>query len=324
MSEAKREPDVPTTVRELYEARAKRLQFELMAGASGLHNVITSPRIQKLGLALSGHIDYLHSGRIQFIGRTEGDYLKTLKPEQRRRALERIFSLKLTCIIITMGLAAPEELLALSRRHRVPVLRTDSLSSRAIDEVTGFLEERLAPSTTIHATFMEVFGLGVLITGDSGVGKSECALDLILRGHRLVSDDLVVVKRHGLDRLVGSGPDQLAFHMELRGLGIINIRDLFGISAVSAGRDIDLVISLERWRRDAEYDRLGVDERFYRLLDVPIPLITMPVASGRNLATLVEVAIRIQLLRKQGYRPASDFFRTLEEKLSHAQDEEKD
>ena len=162
---------------------------------------------------------------------------------------------------------------------------------------------------------MEVFGWGVLIIGDSGIGKSECALDLVLRGHSLVTDDLVLIRQLGLERLVGSGPDNLQFHMELRGLGIINIKDLFGISAVSPEKEIDLVVQLVPWKEDERYDRVGLEEQHYRLLDLSLPLITMPVAPGRNVATLVEVAVRIHLLRQQGYEPASRFLEQLEEQV---------
>jgi len=189
------------------------------------------------------------------------------------------------------------------------------VTARAIDELTSYLDQKLAPSTTIHGVLVEVFGLGVLITGDSGIGKSECALDLILRGHSLVTDDLVFIRQIGSERLVGSGPDDLRFHMELRGLGIINIKDLFGISAVSPQTEIDLVVELVRWREEEQYDRVGLEERHLTLLDLSIPLTKMPVASGRNLATLVEVAVRIHMLKKQGYEPASEFLKQLESRM---------
>jgi HPr kinase/phosphorylase len=195
-------------------------------------------------------------------------------------------------------------------------LKTEAVTFRAIDEVTSYLDQMLAPSTTIHGVLVEVFGLGVLITGDSGIGKSECALDLILRGHSLVTDDLVFIRQLGSERLVGSGPDDLRFHMELRGLGIINIKDLFGISAVSPEKEIDLVVELVRWREEEQYDRLGLEERCCTVLDLSLPLIKMPVASGRNLATLVEVAVRIHMLKKQGYEPAYEFLSQLESRMT--------
>ena len=303
------------TARELHESAGLRLKLKLLAGSEGLDNLISSPRIQKLGLALAGYVDYLHGERVQIIGRTEINYLKMLSVTQRRTAIENVFSQRICCIVVTKRLKAPADLLRNADQYKVPVFQTESLSSVAIDEITSFLEEELAPATTVHGVLMEVFGVGVILLGTSGVGKSECALDLILRGHRLVSDDVVLIRKFGADRLVGFGPADLQFHMELRGLGIINIKELFGVSALSPRKEIDLAIDLVRWRADGDYDRLGVEERQYSLLDVAVPLVSMPVASGRNLAMLVEVAVRIQMLKSQGYRPPSEFFKRLEARL---------
>ena len=316
------EPEVFSTVRDLFEAKAKTLGLRLAGGANGLPNRITSHRIQKLGLALAGYTDYVHPGMVQFIGKTEGNYLSTLGKAEKKIAVERVFKGKLCCIIVTAGLPPPKEVLDGAKKFSVPVLSTEAVTPRAIDELTSFLDQKLAPSTTIHGVLLEVFGLGILITGDSGIGKSECALDLILRGHRLVTDDVVFIRQLGSERLVGSGPDYLRFHMELRGLGIINIKDLFGISAVSPEKEIDLVVELVRWREEEHYDRVGIEERQFSLLDLSLPLITMPVASGRDLATLVEVAVRIHMLRKQGYEPAAEFLDRLEVRMSKESDKQ--
>jgi len=309
------ERQASTTVRSLFEAKARALDLHLAGGANGLPNQITSNRIQKLGLALSGYTDYVHPGMVQFLGKTEISYLGKLTREGRVAAVKRVFEEKLCCIIVTAGLDPPTEILEGAKEFSVPVLKTVAVTARAIDELTSYLDQKLAPSTTIHGVLVEVFGLGVLITGDSGIGKSECALDLILRGHSLVTDDLVFIRQIGPERLVGSGPDDLRFHMELRGLGIINIKDLFGISAVSPQTEIDLVVELVRWREEEQYDRVGLEERHLTLLDLSIPLTKMPVASGRNLATLVEVAVRIHMLKKQGYEPASEFLKQLESRM---------
>lgn len=304
------------TVRDLYESAGERLRLRILAGSEGLENKITSPRIQKLGLALAGYTDYLHQGRVQFLGGTEINYLQTLNPEERGRSIGRVFSRRICCILITKGLEPPSDLVEKAVQHKIPVLGTPALSSAAINEVTNVLEEKLSPTTTIHGVLMDVFNVGVLLFGVSGIGKSECALDLILRGHRLVSDDVVVIKKYGRDRLVGSGPPDFQFHMELRGLGIINIKDLFGVSALCANKSIDLAIHLVRWKSDEEYDRLGLEDSRHQFLDVAVPLITMPVAPGRNLATLVEVAVRLQLLKSQGYNPSQEFVRKLEQMLN--------
>ncbi|MFQ5739629.1 MAG: HPr(Ser) kinase/phosphatase [Acidobacteriota bacterium] len=310
----------PPTVRQLFDSVRKRLPLKLLAGAGGLDNRVVSPRIQKLGLALAGYQDYLHPGRVQFIGRTEIDYLKVLPPQQSLRAVSDIFSSGLCCIVITKGLAPPPEITRQADQHAVPLFQTDALSSKAISEVTSFLDRGLAPNTAIHGVLTDVFGLGVLLLGESGIGKSECALDLIMRGHRLVSDDLVVIRRFEPGELIGSGPDSVQFLMEVRGLGILNIKDLFGVSAVSPSKPVHLVIHLVRWQADAHYDRLGLEEEEHTVLEVPVPSMTLPVAPGRHLASLVEVAVRIRLLRNQGYNSARNFVQEMESRLKSGGD----
>ncbi|MCY3777350.1 MAG: HPr(Ser) kinase/phosphatase [Candidatus Aminicenantes bacterium] len=305
----------PVTVRQFYESMDPALNLALASSGAGLDNSISSPRIQKLGLALSGYTRYLHRGRVQFVGRTEIYYMEELSPERRRKVFADAFDVGLCCILVTTGLAPPPDFLAEAERAATPVLTTTALSSQAIVEVTTNLQEHLALTRTIHGVLVELLGLGVLLVGESGIGKSECALDLILRGHRLVSDDLVVLKRVSGDSLVGSGLPDAPFHMELRGLGIINVRDLFGISVLSSARPVDLVIKLEKWPERDTRDRLGLEEEKYRVLGVDLPLITIPVAPGRTLATLVEVAVRIQKLKMQGYNPALESIRLLERRI---------
>ena len=314
-SETPTPPPPSISIEDYQKLFGRKLQLTLVGGAEGADKTITSPRIQKLGLALAGYLDYIHEGRVQFMGLSEVTYLNMLSSQRRTEAIDGIFSRHLTCIVITQSLESPTELQRMCDLHKVPLFHTDTPSSTAISETTNFLEEQLAPTTTVHGVLMEVFGLGVLLLGPSGIGKSECALDLIMRSHRLVSDDVIVIKRFGMNSLLGSGPADFQFHMELRGLGIISIKDLFGISSLSNSKTIDLAIDLVRWKAEQEYDRLGLEEKWYTLLEVAVPLFTMPVAPGRNLATLVEVAVRIQMLRGQGYSPSGDLFRKLENRL---------
>jgi HPr kinase/phosphorylase len=293
-------------VREILEAPALNLGFEVLQGGEGLDNEIRSSRIQKLGMALAGYANYLDPGRPQIIGNSEANYLKSLNSEERSTAIRRLKKYKICCILVTKNLEVPEELLKFSSEERIPLLRSETFNSVSLAKLVGYLEKRLAPRQTIHGVLLEIFGLGVLILGPSGIGKSECALDLVLKGHRLISDDYVELTRRGIDRLSGSGGKVLKHHMELRGLGIINIKELFGISATGASQNVDFAVKLERWKSDAEYDRLGLGSSNVEFLGVSIPLIIMPVAPGRNIATLIEVAARIHLLRQRGYRPAKE------------------
>jgi HPr kinase/phosphorylase len=289
------------TVREFLEAESLDLELEILHN-KGMNNAIGSPRIQKLGFALAGHIGYIHPDRIQILGGSEISFLHKLTPAARKNTIRQLQGLDICCIVITKGLQAPEELVALATKDGIPLLRSSALSSVAIAKISEYLEGQFAPRMTIHGVLLDVFGLGILLLGPSGIGKSECALELILKGHRLVADDAVDITRYGVNRLVGSGGQVLQHHMELRGLGIINIRELFGVSATGASRNLDLVVKLERWNAEAEYDRLGIEQSVIEYLGVPVPLIEMPVAPGRNISALVEIAARIHLLRQKGAR----------------------
>ncbi|MBZ5496859.1 MAG: HPr(Ser) kinase/phosphatase [Acidobacteriia bacterium] len=290
------------TVAEFALAPELGLELDVIYGGEGMAHQIRSPRIQKLGLALAGYTDYIHPDRVQLLGGSEMNYLRILEPAACEKSIRRLGRLKICCIVITKGLDVPPGFLELARESGIALLRTAALSSVAIRRISDFLEVRLAPRTTIHGVFIEVFGLGVLILGPSGIGKSECALELVLRGHRLIADDSVEITRRGINGLIGAGGPVLKHHMELRGLGIIDIKELFGVSATGQTHALDLVVRLERWKPEGEYDRLGLDRPTVEILGVPMPVIEMPVAPGRNVSTLVEVAARTQLLRKRGYQ----------------------
>ena len=281
------------------------LSLGYLAGARGAESRhLRSPRIQKLGLALAGFTHYVHEGRVQIVGQSELQYLGQLSADERRAAVARLEFEKISCVLVTSGRTPPPELTEAAEAAGLPLLRTPLVSSAAITAVTEYLEEALAPRDTRHGVLLDLYGLGVLIEGKSGVGKSECALDLIMRGHQLVADDLVEIRRRWPGQLVGSTPDLLREHMEIRGLGILNIRELFGVSAVSGPKQIGLDIRLERWADASEVDRLGLEERTVDILGVAVPYFVLPVSPGRNLATLVETAVRVHLLRLRGYNAA--------------------
>ncbi len=293
-------------VRDLLQAPSLSKDFEVIQGHEGLGNELRSPRIERLGLVLAGLARSVHPNRIHLVGNSELNYLRGLDAKARIAAIDRLKKFRICCIVITKGLEIPEELLSFCREQKIPLLCCGSPSSVSIANITDFLEKRLAPRITIHGVLLEIFGLGVLIMGPSGIGKSECALELVLKGHRLITDDYVELTRRGTDRLSGAGGKVLQHHMELRGLGIINIRELFGISATGTSQSIDFAVRLERWKSDGEYDRLGMEPATIQFLGISVPIIDIPVAPGRNIAILVEVAARVHLLRQRGYRPLKE------------------
>jgi HPr kinase/phosphorylase len=302
-------------VRELLQRGGEELGLKLIAGRGGLDREIHLSRVQRPGLALTGFTEYLRYGRVQIIGSSEMGYLRTLPARRRAAILARLARSHVSCFVVTKGLAAPPELRSEAEARAVPLLATTLESTRFIKQLSAFLDERLAERVHLHSVLMDVFGLGVLIAGESGIGKSECALDLIDRGHRLVSDDVVEIKRMA-DSLMGASPDLTRYHMELRGLGVINIKDLYGVSSVRMSKKVELVVSLERWEAGREYDRLGLREERYEVLGVGLPLVRMPVAPGRNLAILVEVAARNQLLKSRGYDAARRFAEQVDEMIA--------
>jgi HPr kinase/phosphorylase len=294
------------------------LPLELLSGLAGTERLIASPHIQKTGLALAGFHEYLQPGRILVFGESEVRYLDGLDGDTLLNVLAAAFSHDIPCVLITGGWTPPSQLLAACERYHVPLVRTATATPAAIAKIGALLETLLAVRQVVHGVLMDILSLGVLIIGDSGIGKSECALDLVVRGHRLVADDTVEVRRRGETDLIGACPDLTRHHMEVRGLGVINIRDLFGVAATRLSKRMELVVQLERWDSAREYDRLGLEENAWELFGVKIPLVHMPVAPGRNLAILVEVAARNQLLRTRGLNAARDLASRLEQQLRDA------
>ncbi len=309
-------------VRELLGDELSDLEIRVVCGASRLGNAITNPRVQKPGLAFAGYYEYIKPGRVQIIGESETAFLTRLPLEVRRERFRNIIALDIPVFIITKGLEPEPELLARCREIELPVLSSTALSSSVIKRISYFLEESLVPSTRVHGVLLDVYGLGVLLIGSSGAGKSEAALDLITRGHSLVADDRVWIKRYPNGELLGTCEEPLRHHMELRGIGIINVQDLFGLAAVRERKPIDLVIELEHWDETKAYDRLGLDETVHEILDTPCPYLKLPVALGRNVSNLIEIAVRNHVLKLQGHNSAREFTRKLEAKM--AQEKRKD
>lgn len=300
---------------------AASLGLVLLSGGDGIANAVNRPRIQKPGLALAGFLEYIHPGRIQVLGKSETSFLTERAPAERSRIVSQLCRQGVSCFVLTTGLEPPEELLDETERQGVPLLRTELSSSTTIERLTRYLEDRLAPRSVVHGVLLDVYGLGVLLIGDSGVGKSECAIDLVMRGHRLVSDDIVEIKRLG-DTLVGTGPELTRYHMELRGVGIINVKDLFGVASVRLRKFVEFVLKLDPWKPGKKYDRLGLDDNAYEILGITLPYVEMPVGPGRNLSVLIEVAARNHLLKLKGYHPARELARRLGERMKPTDDDD--
>jgi HPr kinase/phosphorylase len=292
------------------------LGLRVVAGEGGFSRPVSWGRIQRPGLAFAGFLAFIKPGRIQILGESELHYLDTMPLEVRRERIEAICRLPVAAFVVTKGQQVPEDLARQCRIEQIPLLVSSQTTSVVIQSITRLLEDELAPTTTVHGVLVDVYGMGVLLIGDSGIGKSECALDLIARGHRLVADDVVEIRKYPNGSLVGRAAEMIRYHMELRGIGIINIKNLFGVSAVRASKSIELVIELERWDPTKKYDRLGLDGQSYAILDRPRPFLTLPVASGRNLALLIEIAARNELLKQQGYDAAKEFALKVDEQIA--------
>jgi len=295
------------TVREILEDADKDLGIHVLAGQAGFTNRVSVPRVQKPGLALAGFTDYVQPERVQVLGQAEMAYLKSLPVGRRSETLSGLCRLPIACIIITHSLLPPRRLVEACQSARIPLLFTRVPSATLVNRLTRYLEERLAERACVHGVLMDIFGLGVLLRGKSGIGKSEAALDLIARGHRLVADDVVEIRKVAHKRLLARTNERIGFHMEVRGLGIIDILDLFGVTATRERIPIDLVGHLVDWAEIPNPDRTGLVEDSERILGVEVPMVHIPVRPGRNMATIIEVASRNEMLKHRGTFSARDF-----------------
>ena len=300
------------TVKDMFEEKKEDLKLELITGSKkGLTNKIKLFLINRPGLALANYFDYFAYARIQILGKTEFSYLKKLSRKKREEILQKLCSYNIPCIVVTRKMRVPNELLKAVQMKDIPILRTSLMTNNFINKVSFYLEEKFAPSASLHGVLIDVYGVGILLLGESGIGKSECALELIKRGHRLISDDVVEIIRKPDGGLIGSGVEFAKHHMEVRGLGIIDIKNLFGTGAIRDACQIDLVVNMEGWDSTKEYDRLGLEEYKFNILDVELPQLIVPVGPGRNIAIIVEVAAMNWRLKAKGYNPAEEFNKKL-------------
>ncbi len=307
------------TISELLQARSEAWKLKLIAGAGGLANGVSIPRIQKPGLALAGYLPQIHPERVQVVGRTELGYLATLGDEVASGAVDRMLGERVACLIVTNGAEPPAYFAESATRHNVPLVTCELQSSDLIRNLTAWLEDRLAPHTLIHGVLVEVFGLGVLLLGKSGIGKSEAALDLVARGHRLVADDVVEARAVAGGRVMGSGAELIRHHMEIRGLGIINVQDLFGILATLREKAIQLVAEMFDWSKEERADRLGLEDEMHTILGVALPKVRIPIRPGRSIATIIEVAARNHVLKRLGRHSAREVAARLDGEIARRQ-----
>ncbi len=272
---------------------------------------IYSCDVNRPGLQFGGFYEYFDNTRIQIVGKTEFTFLEQRSEEERKAAIDTLFSKKPPAFVITRELELFPEILELAEKHGVAILRCKSSTSAFMAKLIAFLNLNLAPRITRHGVLIEIYGEGVLILGDSGVGKSETAIELVKRGHRLVADDAVEIKKTSNVTLVGSSPDNIRHFLELRGIGIINVRQLFGMGSVKVAEKIDMVVELEPWNPEKVYDRMGMDNHYMSILGVKVPYLTIPVKPGRNLAVILEVAAMNNRQKKMGYNAAQDLLDNL-------------
>ena len=287
--------------RELLDDPGLQLNVRLVAGAAGLDRQIAHPRIQKSGLAMVGHMHGIVPTRIQILGETEMSYAEGLSKPEQKKAARHLFENELACVFVTRGIEPPLPFCQAAERTGTPLVVCAERSSAAITAIHTLLDERLAPRTRIHGVLVDVYEVGVLLLGRSGIGKSECAMDLVVNGHRLVADDVIECDYRPPGMVFGEPASLLRHHIEVRGLGILNIKDLFGVTAVRDRKRVDLVVNLELWRDDSTYDRIGLDHHFCEILGVPIREVRLPVRPGRNTSSIIEIAARVELLRQGGH-----------------------
>ncbi|MCM3442990.1 HPr(Ser) kinase/phosphatase [Metabacillus halosaccharovorans] len=284
-----------------------KFNFEIVSGEEGINRPITTSDLSRPGIEMAGFFTYYPKERVQLLGKTELSFFHQLSPQEKKHRMDELCTDITPAIIVTREMETPQELIEASEREGVPVLQSPMKTTRLSSHLTNFLEGKLAPTTAVHGVLVDIYGVGVLIIGKSGVGKSETALELVKRGHRLVADDCVEIRQEDTDTLIGSAPELIEHLLEIRGLGIINVMTLFGAGAVRSFKRITLVINLEIWDQNKQYDRLGLEEDKMRIIDTDITKLTVPVRPGRNLSVIIEVAAMNHRLKRMGVNAAEQF-----------------
>ncbi|MBT2659592.1 HPr(Ser) kinase/phosphatase [Bacillus sp. ISL-45] len=300
----------------------KKFDMELVSGEEGINRPITTTDISRPGLEIAGYFEYYPAERLQLLGKTELTFFEKLAPRDRAERMQKLCTDITPGIIVTRDMEVPVELVEAAERESVPLLRSKQKTTRLSSHLTNYLESKLAPTTAVHGVLVDLYGIGVLITGKSGVGKSETALELVKRGHRLVADDCVEIRQEDIGTLVGNSPDLIEHLLEIRGVGIINVMTLFGAGAVRSHKRISLIIDLEIWDQKKSYDRLGLDEEKMKILDTDITKLTIPVRPGRNLAVIIEVAAMNFRLKRMGVNAAEQFTNRLSDVIEDGDHDE--
>lgn len=303
------------TVDKLYKERRELLDLTLLAGSEGMSRQIQTNEIFRPGLALTGYTERFAHKRVQVLGETEMTYLQSLNSEQRIASLAKMMEFEMPMMVATKGLVPPKELLDACNKTKLPLLSTRFSTTELINRLSLFLDNFFAPSITKHGTLVDVYGVGLLYTGKSGIGKSECALDLVERGHRLVADDMVKLTKKTQTTIIGASNELLGHHMEVRGIGIIDIEKLFGIRAIRLQKRVEVEVRLTYWEGGAEYERLGLEERFTTILGVEIPVVVIPISPGKNITVISEVIAMNHMLKVYGENAAVELSKRLSERL---------
>lgn len=314
-------PDHIMTVRQLIKYAGYELQLEVMAGHDGLDRAIKTAESNRPGLALCGHYGHFGHERVQILGRGEISYIESLSSSERAEVLQEFLSYTLPCVVVTNGLPIPAALATIGNHTDIPILTTRLSSAVFTTRLLLFLEDEFGPSEYVHGNLVDVFGVGVLILGESGIGKSECALELLQRGHRLIADDTVLLKRVSGHRVFGMRVQPVKHYMEVRGLGIVDVIGLFGVTAVGDRTQVELVVTLEHWNENKVYNRTGLDEEVYSFHNERIPYLVIPVAPGRNISNLIEAAAMNLWGQKLGFHAAKELNDTLIAEMTDKNDE---